>query len=217
MQLAVCVATGAARLDTFRCEAGRVLYVDCELHPQTFARRLAGIAIAMGCTSDALAGRLDAMLMRGRLRDIYGLIGLLLPHAGRYDLIVLDALYRLIPPGVDEDSNSEMTQVYNAVDSMAERMKSTVLIVHHASKGYQGGKSVVDVGAGAGAREPARRIRTSSYARMRRTAWPWWRRHVDHGHAQAHVHPVDVPDMDGRPGLRSGGPGPARPTFPRRR
>ncbi len=155
MQLAVCVATGAAWLDTFRCEAGRVLYVDCELHPQTFARRLAGIAIAMGRTSDALAGRLDAMLMRGRLRDIYGLIGLLLPHAGRYDLIVLDALYRLIPPGVDEDSNSEMTQVYNAVDSMAERMKSTVLIVHHASKGYQGGKSVVDVGAGAGAQSRA--------------------------------------------------------------
>jgi hypothetical protein len=64
-------------------------------------------------------------------------------------VIFLDALYRLYPPGVDENSNSAMAMVFNLIDGYADHTGSAFVIVHHASKGVQGGKSVVDVGSGA--------------------------------------------------------------------
>jgi AAA domain len=70
-------------------------------------------------------------------------------------LIILDALYRLLPPNCDENSNANMAGVYNAIDGYIDRIGSGVFLVHHSSKGNQSGKSVTDTGAGAGAQSRA--------------------------------------------------------------
>jgi hypothetical protein len=70
---------------------------------------------------------------------------------GYYGVVALDSWYRMIPAGVDENSNSEMTELYNLLDQYAAMLLTSFLLVHHMSKGLQGDKQITDVGAGAGA------------------------------------------------------------------
>ena len=154
IDLNLSVATGRAWLGKYEIEnPGPVLYIDAELHPQTMARRIASICSARGIYSGEIAGKLDVLSLRGRLKNIFELRVWLAANVkpGQYRLITFDALYRLIPEGIDENSNSDMTQVFNAVDQIGDSTGAAVLIIHHASKGVQAGKSVVDVGSGASA------------------------------------------------------------------
>ena len=70
---------------------------------------------------------------------------------GTWSLIVLDAFYRFLPRGCDENSNSDMAQVMNHIDAIAGYADAAIVNVHHATKGGQQGKDVMDIGAGAGA------------------------------------------------------------------
>lgn len=150
--IALCVATGRAWLDRFECVPGRVLLVDFELHPETLAKRIPRVAEAMGIQPDEYRDRIDVIAMRGRLRDIYQLEPLFAGiERGRYLLIVLDALYRTLPPGVSENDNAEMAKVFNAIDRYADMTGAAFLAIHHQTKGDQSGKDVVDVGSGASA------------------------------------------------------------------
>jgi hypothetical protein len=74
---------------------------------------------------------------------------------GTYRLIILDAWYRFLPKGVSENDNSAMTEMYNVLDSLADRLQCGFVLIHHASKGSQTNKAVTDVGAGAGAQARA--------------------------------------------------------------
>lgn|GEM_PF-2741289 len=44
-----------------------------------------------------------------------------------------------------------ITAIYNLLDGYAQAMKSSIILVHHTSKGNQANKSVTDLGSGAGA------------------------------------------------------------------
>jgi hypothetical protein len=74
---------------------------------------------------------------------------------GTYSMIVIDALYRVLPEGTDENSNSHITKIYNMLSRVARAAKCAVVIVHHASKGSQHLKSTTDLGSGAGAQSRA--------------------------------------------------------------
>ena len=153
--LGLSIATGRPWLGNPVAQ-GQVLYIDAELHKNTFAHRLHSIAEAMGISRDQFADTFEAIHLRGRLLDIVRMAPIFarIPK-GKYRIIILDALYRLIPPGVDENSNSDMTPIYNMIDSYAEQTGAAFVIVHHASKGSQSGKSITDVGSGAGAQSRA--------------------------------------------------------------
>jgi hypothetical protein len=150
--LAISTAVGRLWLDRFAVEQGRVLYIDAELHRSTISKRITAVADALQVPRDLAFANIDVLPMRGRLRDIFQLMGFFAGiQPGAYRLVVLDALYRLIPEGIDENSNSAMTRVYNRIDQYADATRAGVVIVHHSSKGVQGHKLVTDVGAGAGA------------------------------------------------------------------
>jgi hypothetical protein len=149
MDLALCVCSGCRWLGRFDVVSpGRVLYCDAELHKHTAARRLAAICDAKGLDRSQLAG-IDVLSLRGKRVNIFGLGGMIYP--GKYRLVVLDALYRLIPEGIDENSNSDMTRVFNCIDRMADESGAAVVVIHHTSKGSQANKSVTDTGSGASA------------------------------------------------------------------
>lgn len=87
-----------------------------------------------------------------------------------FDVIVIDALYKALPPDVDENSNGQITAIYNLLDGYAQTSKAAFVLVHHTSKGGQANKSVTDVGSGAGAqsRSPDAHL---TLPPMRRMVW----------------------------------------------
>ena len=74
---------------------------------------------------------------------------------GTYRLVVLDALYRFLPPGVSENDNAAIMTLYNRIDGYALALDAGWVNIHHASKGDQAGKSTTDVGSGAGSQSRA--------------------------------------------------------------
>lgn len=156
LSLLLSVATGRAWLGRFDTIPGRVLLIDNELHPETLAGRLPIVARAMGLKPEEYESQVSVVTLRGGLMDLKALSLQLesLPH-GSFDLIVLDAWYRLQPSGSDENSNGDVAALYNRLDSVAHKINCAFACVHHSSKGSQSGKNVTDVGSGAGAQARA--------------------------------------------------------------
>ena len=151
MNLAIAIATGREWLG-FPCERGRVLIVDNELHAETLAARLRQVVKALGLTPADIRGRIDAVCLRGKLAGLDTIAKELTKlQPGVYEVAIVDALYRAMPARTEENSNSDMRDIYNLLDQTAARMQTAFICVHHSSKGSQAGKGVTDVGAGAGA------------------------------------------------------------------
>ena len=74
---------------------------------------------------------------------------------GRYALVILDAWYRFLPPGISENDNAQVMALYNRIDAYTAHLGTAWVNVHHASKGDQSGKSATDVGSGAGSQSRA--------------------------------------------------------------
>ncbi len=146
-QLAFCLANGLQWLGN-SCKKSRVLLFDCELKPATLRFRLEKVAHRMGVDTDGV----DVVTLRGRNSSITELSVEIRAaiESGRYQAIVFDALYRLLPDGVSENDNAKMMAVYNQLDKIAHHTQASNIVIHHASKGNQSSKGVTDVGAGAG-------------------------------------------------------------------
>lgn len=156
LDLALAVATGRPWLERFETVKGNVLILDNELHGETSANRVPKVAAARGIPLAEIADTVFIENLRGHLRDIFALgpyFDAIEP--GRFKVVVVDAAYRVLPRDADENSNAQMAQVYNCIDGFADRLKCSFALVHHASKGAQAGKSVTDVGAGAGSQSRA--------------------------------------------------------------
>lgn len=157
MDLAIAVATGGEWLNR-KCTQGGVLVLDLELHRETFHNRVREVADARGVLRQrrSWGTRLGARLLRGTDCDINALAECerelwWIDEETMPSVIIIDALYRVLPKGCNENDNGAMTSVYNAVDRIANKTGAAVVIVHHTSKGGQSGKNVGDVGSGAGA------------------------------------------------------------------
>jgi len=149
--LLIAIATGKPWLGR-KVAKGRVLLVDNELHPETGLQRLHKVATALGADLGAVDDAIDIAWLRGASAGLEEVEGLARQRArGTWTLIALDAFYRFIPRGTDENANGDMVQLYNHLDRIAAAANASVLNVHHASKGDQSQKGVTDVGSGAGA------------------------------------------------------------------
>ncbi|MGI6418463.1 MAG: AAA family ATPase [Thermoguttaceae bacterium] len=153
--LALAVADGIPWLETFQCEQGRVLLIDAELHPETISHRLPMAATAAG-VSAGYSDQIDVWAVRGVGANLLTLASALNQiEAGQYALVILDAWYRFLPPGISENDNAAVMSLYNTIDGYAARLNTAWVNIHHASKGDQSGKGTTDVGSGAGAQSRA--------------------------------------------------------------
>jgi len=156
LDLAIAVATGQPWLGRFPTEQGNVLIIDNELHPETSAHRVPVVLQSRGVLSDQVGDRLFVDNMRGQLRDVFSLQNYFQPvERNQYKVVILDAFYRFMPVDKDENDNGTMSNIYNCIDGIANRVNCCFVMIHHTSKGSQSGKSVSDVGAGAGAQSRA--------------------------------------------------------------
>jgi len=156
LDLAISVATGRPWLGQYETVPGDVLIIDNELHRETSAHRVPKVAQARGVPMSEIAERIYIDNLRGRLTDIARLATYTEAlEPGRFKVIVLDAFYRFMPAGGDENDNGLMANIYNTIDAIADRLRCCFVMIHHASKGSQASKNVTDVGAGAGAQSRA--------------------------------------------------------------
>lgn len=156
LDLAIAVATGRPWLGRYETVPGSVLIIDNELHRETSAHRIPQVASARGVAMREIDERIFVDNLRGRLQDIFTLAPYFAALApGRFKIIVLDAFYRFMPAGGDENDNGTMANIYNRLDAFADRLGCAFVLIHHSTKGSQSGKSVTDVGAGAGAQSRA--------------------------------------------------------------
>ncbi len=99
---------------------------------------------------------IEVLPLRGNLRDIYGLAGLLEAiEPETYRLSIVDAWYRILPPSISENDNAAIAQVFNLLDQISDKLRCGVACIHHTSKGSQTDKRVTDVGSGAGSQSRA--------------------------------------------------------------
>jgi Bifunctional DNA primase/polymerase, N-terminal/AAA domain/Primase C terminal 1 (PriCT-1) len=153
---ALAVATGRPWLGQYATIKGNVLLIDNELHEETSADRIPLIARSRGISLDELDETLFVQNVRGSLVDIMEMRRFFQAvQPGKFSLVILDALYRFMPRGFDENDNGAMASIYNALDEYAQMLGCSFLLVHHTSKGSQANKSVTDVGAGAGSQSRA--------------------------------------------------------------
>lgn len=146
-----------ARLDwlgLYATTPTNLLLCDNELHRETLAYRLPYVAKRLGLNHADYAERFKVDALRGRLCNIFAFerrIEQLEASDWKPGVIILDAFYRMLPPGYSENDNAQMAEVYNAIDSYAERLNCAFVLIHHSTKGSQAEKRVTDVGSGASA------------------------------------------------------------------
>ncbi len=110
--------------------------MDNELHAETSADRIPRVAEARNIDLESISDRLFIDNLRGRLLDIDSLKTYFESvRRGYFKLVVLDAFYRFLPKDADENSNSNLTDVYNRLDAYASMLDCSFILVHHASQG----------------------------------------------------------------------------------
>lgn len=155
MNMALAVALGRDWMG-FPCEQGKVLIVDNELHPATTAYRFRTMLAKLGIPRSAVNPFIRIENQRGMLETIQSLSTQIEElRKEDYKLIIIDAFYRAVPQGTNENDNGSITALYNLLDRYAGTLNSAFALIHHTSKGNQSQKSVTDVGAGAGAQSRA--------------------------------------------------------------
>ena len=156
LQLALAFCTGT-KWAGVSCTKGKVLLIDNELHKETISKRIRTVAYAMGIPEDCTdLGNLNIYPQRGDEKDLRLIASTVKQETDeKFDVIIIDALYKALPKDVDENSNGQITDVYSHLDRLARSTGAAVILVHHTSKGNQANKSVTDVGSGAGAQSRA--------------------------------------------------------------
>ena len=149
--LAMAVARGEDWIG-FRCVKNRVLIIDNELHGETITDRFRTLCGARSLSPEQFQDNLVVESQRGKLRDVNRIMELCESYSAfRPSLVIIDAFYRALPKDVEENNNGAITQVYNQIDAIANKLGCAIVLVHHTSKGNQAFKSTTDSGAGAGA------------------------------------------------------------------
>ena len=149
--LALMFATGQPLFETFATVPGKLLLIDNELQKETIAFRMAKVADARGIAVPEFAGQIHVESLRGRLLDLPALASWFARFSKeQFPVVIIDSLYRMLPPETDENDNAAMCRLYNLIDAYAEQLGAAFILVHHTSKGNQSGKGVTDVGSGAG-------------------------------------------------------------------
>ncbi|MEO1529304.1 MAG: AAA family ATPase [Planctomycetota bacterium] len=132
----------------------RVLLIDNEIHPSELSFRLRSVSEAMSLRLERIANNFVIEAMRGNLVDLAGVETIIESYdrePDTFDVIIIDAFYRILPEGISENDNAAMTAVYNRLDRIASTTGAAIVLNHHTAKGDQSQKGITDVGAGAGA------------------------------------------------------------------
>lgn len=154
IELAIAIAEGREWFG-FRCEQGRVLYVNLELDDTSCFHRFEEVYGAMGIAAKNVPN-LKIWNLRGENVGMKELVSSLKIKASKGDFIavIIDPIYKVIEG--DENKAGDMALFCNQFDKICKALDCAVIYCHHHSKGAQGGKRAMDRASGSGvfARDP---------------------------------------------------------------
>lgn len=154
MELAIAIAEGKEWLG-FKCEVGKLLYVNLEIDPNSCIDRFYKIYEAAGIETLHL-NNISIWNLRGHAIPMDELVPILINRVKncKYDAIIIDPIYKVITG--DENNASDMGKFCNQFDKICSVTGCAAIYCHHHSKGVQGGKRVMDRASGSGvfARDP---------------------------------------------------------------
>lgn len=154
LDVAICVAYGLDWMG-FETVAGRVLFVNFEISPSFFQKRVRKICESRGIVQ--IQNRLDIWNLRGYsagYKEIIPLIIARIKDAG-YSLVILDPVYKLYGD-TDENSAGDVAKLLNELERVCVETGAAVMFGAHYSKGNQAAKESIDriSGSGVFARDP---------------------------------------------------------------
>jgi len=146
--LAISVALGRPWCG-FATRASTVLYVNLEIARFSYRKRIRFICEGRGLPATDL-GRFQVWNRRGKDNEIAQLSARLRRQAARVgaELIIIDPIYKTYGER-EENSNTEMAQVLNELEKLAQDTGAAVLIAAHFPKGNLTGRDAIDRVAGA--------------------------------------------------------------------
>ena len=150
--LAVCIAEGLPWLGKFKCEQGKVLYINLEVEEASLYQRFGAMYRAMGVKMTKQGGdNIIAWNLRGHAAPMKTLAPKIIRrcrNTGPYKVIILDPLYK-VQQG-DENSAQAIIEFTNAIDDIAHQTGAAFIYDHHHPKGATGDRKAIDRGAGSG-------------------------------------------------------------------
>jgi hypothetical protein len=154
LDLAISVATGTAWLGR-RTAQGKVLFVNFEIQPHSWQRRIVAVAAAKGI--ELKAGQAILWNLRGHAADFRQLIPIITDRCRleNFVLIILDPIYKLYG-GTDENAAGDVATLLNSLEMLATETGAAIAFGAHFAKGNAAGKEAIDriSGSGVFARDP---------------------------------------------------------------
>ena len=152
IHLALSIAHGVPFLERPTARR-RVLYVNLELKPQTFDRRLQAIAHELGLTIDP--AWFYHLPLRGKMAglSVHEVVTRLIVIAKQLGaaVVVLDPVFKLNLEG-EENSSRDQTVFFNQLDRLTTEAGCTLILNDHSGKGNQSEKDPLDVIRGSSAK-----------------------------------------------------------------
>jgi hypothetical protein len=152
IDLSIAISAGVPFLNR-QTARRRVLYVNLELKPETFKRRVQSIAKAMGVTLERawfihlpLRGQLSGLNVSEIVTRI-----IRLAKKVKAQVVVIDPVFKLNVEG-DENSSRDQTRFCNEIDRLTTDPRCTVILNDHSGKGNQSEKDPLDVIRGSSAK-----------------------------------------------------------------
>ncbi|MBI2926401.1 MAG: AAA family ATPase [Verrucomicrobia bacterium] len=131
----------------------RVLYVNLELKPQSFKRRLQTVAKAKGIAVDR--GWFLHLPLRGKLAGltVFEIVCRIIRLAEQFKagVVVTDPIYKLNVEG-EENNSRDQTVFFNQLDRITTEAGCTLILDDHFSKGNQSEKDPLDAIRGSSAK-----------------------------------------------------------------
>ena len=131
--MAISVATGEDWLGRATAQ-GKVLFVNFEIQPHAWQRRIAAVTKAKGV--EIKPGQIKLWNLRGHAADFGNLFrkSLNAPAAENFALIVLDPIYKLYG-GTDENSAGNVALLLNSLERLATETGAAIAFGAHFAKG----------------------------------------------------------------------------------
>lgn len=149
-ELAVCVAEGKPWLGKFKCEQGKVLYMNLEVEEASLFYRFKSIYDANEWKIGSNAHNIHPWNLRGKALPLDKLADNVIRRCRgqNYKLIILDPLYK-VQQG-DENSAEAISLFCNSLDRIAHETGAAIVYDHHHPKGSSGDRKIIDRGSGSG-------------------------------------------------------------------
>ena len=147
VELAIAIAEGGEWLG-HRCKQGKVLYINLEIDEASFINRMVEVYKALYKAKHA--NNIEVWNLRGHAIPMRKFTPKLIKRAKEkgFLAVIIDPIYK-VQDG-DENSAAEVARFCNELDKICTELSTSLIYVHHHSKGNQSGKKAMDRASGSG-------------------------------------------------------------------